>query len=1162
MKAHRILSASILAAILLAGSAGQCAAQAVLESQQRAMESARNRITTADRFAAAARMKSGKMRTEGISVPPATGLRTCPPNVPLGKPDYFDCANFANSPLPKLVGGIPTGGIRKFVDTLAGLGPSNANNLGNYIPVASPNQGAYLGSDYYELGLVEYTQQLHSDLPPTKFRGYKDLLGGDGRAHYLGPVIIAQRDRAVRFKFKNQLPTGKAGNLFLPVDTTIMGAGPGPLAAEGNMELYTQNRATIHLHGTDAPWISDGTPNQWTAPVGEATAYPKGVSAKDVPDMPGTGPGELTFYYPNQMSSRLMFYHDHAFGITRLNVYAGEAAGYLLVDPEEESLIDRGILPNLGGLYRYGIPLIIQDKTFVPDREQLASQDPTWDTQNWGGLGSLWYPHVYQPNQNPAAPDGVNPFGRWHYGPWFWPPASNVEHPPVGGIPATPNPSTTGEAWFDTPVVNGTVYPVLPVKRKAYRFRVLNASNDRVFNLQLYYADPANPTEVKMVPAVEGAADFPAHWPAPDKREGGVPDPATVGPDIIQIGNEGGFLPAPAVIPITPIGFNRDPMSMTVTNVAEKALALAPAERADIIIDFSKIPANVSKVILYNDAPAAWAAGDTRNDYFTGDPDQVEIGGAPTTLPGYGPNTRTIMQFQVSGAPEAPYDLGALQTALPLAFAASQPPAIVPTDVQGGIHDEFITFSTATASPAVPVKVEMKQITDEPFETQYGRMSGILGLELPFTNANTQTALLFGYKDPATEIFQDGKIQLWKITHNGIDTHPMHFHMFNVQVINRVDWAGVKSPPDPNEMGWKETVRFNMLETVFLAIKPKMSSVPFALPQSVRPLDPIQPIGSMMGFAGVDTVGNPITVTNELTNFGHEFVWHCHILSHEENDMMRPVVFQVMPGTAAAVTAVAGSSQAVVSFTLGLEETGGGPLTFTVTSNPGGIMASGSASPITVPNLTNGTAYTFTVTATNGVGSTVSNPSNAVTPMAVNDAPTGVAATAGLGQASVSFTPPANNLPVLSYTVTASPGGATGVGAASPIVVGGLTNGTAYTFTVAATNIAGSSPLSAPSNVVTPGIMPAAPTGLRAPTIGTNYSVLQWADNSGNETGFTVFRSADDGATWAQVGQTAANVTFFRSNAMAGKTKYLFRVQSYNATLASAFSNTLSVVTR
>ena len=91
---------------------------------------------------------------------------------------------------------------------------------------------------------------------------------------------------------------------------------------------------------------------------------------------PGDGMG--TLYWSNQQSARLMFYHDHAYGITRLNVYAGMAAPYLLVDQVEDDMIDgtnvsgaftapKQVLPNLGGVYQYGIPLVIQDKTFVND---------------------------------------------------------------------------------------------------------------------------------------------------------------------------------------------------------------------------------------------------------------------------------------------------------------------------------------------------------------------------------------------------------------------------------------------------------------------------------------------------------------------------------------------------------------------------------------------------------------------------------------------------------------------------------------------------------------------------------------------------------------------------------------------------------------------------
>ena len=149
----------------------------------------------------------------------------------------------------------------------------------------------------------------------------------------------------------------------------------------------------------------DGTPHQWTTPAGENTPYPKGVSVYNVPDMPDPGPGALTFFYTNQQSARLMFYHDHAYGLTRLNVYAGEAAPYLLNDPVEQKLVNGGVVGTVtvapSTIPTEQIPLVIQDKSFVPTDTQLIAQDPTWDKAHWGGLGSLWFPHVYMPNQNP-----------------------------------------------------------------------------------------------------------------------------------------------------------------------------------------------------------------------------------------------------------------------------------------------------------------------------------------------------------------------------------------------------------------------------------------------------------------------------------------------------------------------------------------------------------------------------------------------------------------------------------------------------------------------------------------------------------------------------------------------------------------------------------------
>jgi FtsP/CotA-like multicopper oxidase with cupredoxin domain len=905
----------------------------------------RKQITPADRLAAAKRLQSApKSLTSLLSGGAPLALASFSTT---GVIDYFGgvVPNYANSQLPTLDASgnvVPGTGIRKFVDSLPGLGFANRNNLGQYIPIASPDTSTYPGCDYYEIELVQYTEKLGSDIPTTTLRGYRQANSADPnvtRPSYLGPIIIAQANRPVRVKFTNKLPIGAGGNLFLPVDTTAMGAGMGP----NGMTMYTQNRSTLHLHGGATPWISDGTPNQWITPAGENTSYPVGVSVYNVPDMPDPGPGSETFFYTNQQSARLMWYHDHAYGITRLNVYAGMAAPYELNDPTEKAMITGGTIGTMtvaaGTIPSSEIPLIIQDKTFVPNLTQLAAEDPTWDLANWGGPGNLWFPHVYMPNQNPSDLSGANAMGRWDYGPWFWPPLTpNVLVHGIlpNGDPGTPNPSLVPEAFMDTPLVNGTAYPYVKVGRHAYRLRILNACNDRSLNLQLYFASsntPAavnasgNPTlqtasgEVTMVPAVphpSTSTTWPATWPT-DGRDGGVPDPTTAGPQFLQIGTEGGFLPNLVKINSTPVSYNYNRRDIVVLNIANHSLMLGPAERADVIVDFSGVP-DGSRLILYNDAPAPVPAFDPRLDYYTGDPDQTLTGGAPTTQAGYGPNTRTIMQFQVSGAASPSFNTTALANALPAAFKASQPKMIIPQQVDGAAANTYsriastsVTFTPLNATSTVTIGMQPKAI-QELFELNYGRMNATLGVELPFTNFNTQTTIPLGYLDPLTENIMDGTgivpyttadgAQVWKITHNGVDTHTIHFHLFNVQVLNRVGWDGAIRPPDPNELGWKESVRMNPLEDCIVAFRAISPTLPFKIGDSIRPMDPTMSLGATITVTD-PTTGNALVTTNSLVNFGWEYVWHCHLLGHEENDMMRPVDFSVSPAPATLLTAVA-----------------------------------------------------------------------------------------------------------------------------------------------------------------------------------------------------------------------------------------------------------------
>ncbi len=207
------------------------------------------------------------------------------------------------------------------------------------------------------------------------------------------------------------------------------------------------------------------------------------------------------------------------------------------------------------------------------------------------------------------------------------------------------------------------------------------------------------------------------------------------------------------------------------------------------------------------------------------------------------------------------------------------------------------TGTTATAVATAPVQQMLPKTIQELFTLDYGRMNATLGVELPFTNFLTQTTIPYGYVDPPTELFQDGDVQVWKITHNGVDTHFIHFHLFTVQLINRVGWDGMIKAPDPVEVGFKDTVRMNPLEDVIVALRPMKQVLPWQLPLSVRPMDVTESIGNSLPneFTNVGVDNNPATVNNDLVNFGYEYVWHCHILSHEEIDMMRAMVFVVPP---------------------------------------------------------------------------------------------------------------------------------------------------------------------------------------------------------------------------------------------------------------------------
>jgi spore coat protein A, manganese oxidase len=670
----------------------------------------------------------------------------------------------------------------KYRTVLRGVGPGG-------IPVALPDR-VFPGVTHYSLKVTEFSDQLHPSFDPTTLWGFSpsNALGEAGYpTRHLGGIIVAERGTATQLTVTNALPSVHP----LPVDVSLPLVGGFPEAA-GRYGGSGHNAVSTHLHGGLVPWPSDGGPMAWFTPAGHVgESYMSGFMRELNPSLAA---GQAEYYYPNNQSARLLWYHDHAHEITRLNAYAGIASAYIIRDRFEAELRDKG-LPDFVEAGGREIPLVIQDKTFVgPD---IAIEDPTWfdvTAPKSHTIGSLWYPHVYE---KPSRRDADRTY--------------------------SPDPSCVPEMFGETMLVNGTMYPVANVEARRYRFRLLNACQARFLNIQLYLAD--------------GSADGITY------NNRGTPTNAA-GPDFFVIGSEGGFLPAPVWVPAAQ-AFDQEMLTSGLAN-----MLVAPAERLDFVVDFTGQAGK--DFILYTDAPAPFPAGDRDTDHFSGRHGQAK------TEPGEGPDTRVVMKFVVGSA------LGTQD--LPLAItgqdlSAGLDPFIVPPGVA-------VQNGTLNLPPGYPVR----QLTlNEGFDS-LGRLIQLVGPNTINPSIPTTYGRLYG-DTPTETISRDGfgnAIEVWQIANLTADTHPIHFHLVNVQVLSRQPFdvrrydgmpilTGPARNPDPIELGWKETVRMNPGEVTTVIANFKLPSVPFAVPASPR-------------------------------TGGAEYVWHCHILEHEEHDMMRPLV--------------------------------------------------------------------------------------------------------------------------------------------------------------------------------------------------------------------------------------------------------------------------------
>jgi spore coat protein A, manganese oxidase len=503
------------------------------------------------------------------------------------------------------------------------------------------------------LTMAESVHQFHRDLGPTPTWGY-------GGASYLGPTISAMSGVAVTFTARNRL-----GEHLLEVDDTLHGPD--------HHHDHSDPRVSLHLHGGYTEPGSDGYPED---------TFTRGQ--------------DHVYNYTNDQQSGTIWYHDHALGITRLNVYAGLAGFYLIRDPRAEA----GLPPA-----PFDIPLAIQDKSFL---------DPGDDTN------PLHYPNPWEP-----------------------------------------------EFFGDVAVVNGKVWPNLDVVRGIYRFRLLNGSSSRIYNLRL--------------------------------------EPAL---SIIQIGTDTGLMAAPATL---------------------ENIILAPGERADVLVDFSGLAAGDWVRLMNDDLP----------DHVVS-PSEIDI--------------PEIMQFTVTRA----------------------------AGFRGPIPSSLATVAPLP-SPVLQRNLLLTEImdpdTDEPF-----------------------MALLNNRKWDTTDIEKPkvDTVEQWNLINLTADTHPIHLHLVQFQLLNRQpidaeqyleDVFGVDElhpehigtgdrpfpsvdddyltgdpiGPEPFENGWKDTIQ--------------------AHPGTVTRI--------LVPFGPNADAGVPFGQRRKANPFTGEYVWHCHILDHEDNEMMLP--YEVVP---------------------------------------------------------------------------------------------------------------------------------------------------------------------------------------------------------------------------------------------------------------------------
>lgn len=343
-----------------------------------------------------------------------------------------------------------------------------------------------------------------------------------------------------------------------------------------------------------------------------------------------------------------------------------------------------------------------------------------------------------------------------------------IDFSPDSDVAPTWNP----EAFFNTMVVNGRTWPYLDVEPRKYRLRLLNGCDSRFLILKLT-TDPLAERPVESV-----AASF------------------------VQIGSDGGLLPDP---------------------VEREDLLMAPAERVDVIVDFSAFPPG-TEIYLINEGP---------DDPFGGGEPGVDFDPADPGTSGQ------VMKFVV-GSLRKP-DTSEIPSLLPPV------PPLISTNTRKVSLNEEESQMVCVEEKKNGMVVQLDEVMPGPnFEDDceaaggevFGPTSALLG-----TVDGDGNGVPLIWADAITENPDLNATETWEIYNFTEDAHPIHLHLVQFQVIDRQPFDGPAYGPALGEEGYKDTV-----------------------------------------------IAYPGEITRIRAHFDIEglYVWHCHILEHEDNEMMRP----------------------------------------------------------------------------------------------------------------------------------------------------------------------------------------------------------------------------------------------------------------------------------